>query len=86
MTDPQKPTLGRIVRYVGKYGIQATRAAIVSCTTADIVPGGDVAPLDSDMHVHLTVFTPGEAGMFPEMNIPYDENGAPGTWCWPPRV
>lgn len=84
MSELQKPTLGRIVRYVGKYGIQATRAAIVSCTTADIVPGGDVASLDSDMHVHLTVFTPSESGMFPEVNIPYDEGGAPGTWCWPP--
>jgi hypothetical protein len=82
----QKPSLGRIVRYVGKHGINAPRAAIVTCSVADVVPDGLVAPLDSDMHVHLSVFTPSPQNSFPEFNIPFDPDGAPGTWSWPPRV
>jgi hypothetical protein len=81
-----QPSLGRIVHYVGKHGIHAKRAAIVSCSVADLLPEGDAPGLDSQMHVHLTVFTPSEAGFFPEFNIPYDPEGAPGTWSWPPRV
>lgn len=80
-----KPTLGRIVRYVGKQGACSPRAAVVTCSQADVQPGTDLTPLDSDMHVYLWVFTPGSAG-FAENNIPYDESGAPGTWSWPPRV
>lgn len=80
------PTLGRVVHYVGMYGINATRAAIVSCSLADLIPEGDAPALDSEMHVHLIVFTAGEAGIFPEMNIPYSEGGEPGTWHWPSRV
>lgn len=83
-----KPSLGRIVHYVGKQGVHARRAAIVSCSLADIVEGGDVQPLDDDMHVHLAVFTtpsdPAAVPMFAEFNVPYDENGAPGTWSWVP--
>ena len=48
---------------------------------------GDIQPLSSDMHVHLWVYTPAsDVGGFPEMDIPYDENRAPGTWHWPDRV
>ena len=82
----QKPSLGCIVRYVGKYGINAPRAAIVSCSLADLQAEGDAPLLDSDMHVHLTVFTPSRQGMFGEFNVPYDPDAAPGTWSWPPRV
>lgn len=83
-----KPTTGRILRYRGKIGYQAMRAAIV---TADVhtldprgVEAGDVPALDSDEHVHLWVFTPGESGGgFTEYNVgPGDE---PGQWSWPPR-
>ncbi|ROO82565.1 hypothetical protein EDD29_0045 [Actinocorallia herbida] len=79
----RQPQLGDIVRYVGRFGIHATRAAIVSCTTADVVPGGDLVPLDDETHVHLAVFTPSPANSFPEMNVPYDPARAPGTWHWP---
>lgn len=79
------PTLGRIVHYVGKQGIHARRAAIVSCTVAELKPEGDAPALDSDMHVHLCVLTPGERGHFSEFNVPHDPDGAPGTWSWPPR-
>ena len=95
-----KPTLGRIVHYRGKQGLLAARAAIVTATVDTLdqrgVEAGHVPALDSDEHVHLWVFTPGEQGGFPEFNVPRgeasDEESAtagtipPGTWCWPPRT
>lgn len=95
-----KPTTGRILRYRGKQGLLAMRAAIV---TADVdtldprgVESGDIPGLDSDEHVHLWVFTPGEKGGFTEYNVPKGEAAGgqeptggtipPGTWCWPPRA
>jgi hypothetical protein len=90
MTDP-KPTIGRIVQYRGKQGYQALRAAIVNATVDTLDPrgieAGDVPALDSDEHVHLWVFSPGERGGFPEYNVRRDEPGMcrPGTWQWPTR-
>jgi hypothetical protein len=88
----QKPSLGRIVQYRGKQGFQALRAAIVTATVDSLDPrgveAGDVPALDSDQHVHLWVFTPGEKGGFAEFNVPCDEPGLcrPGNWQWPTRV
>jgi hypothetical protein len=90
-----KPTLGRIVHYRGKLGFNAMRAAIVTCDVNSLDPRGveqGVIPaLDSDMHVHLWVFTPGESGGFTEYNVPQGEviegdQIPPGSWMWPPRV
>lgn len=83
-----KPTLGRIVHYRGKLGFHAMRAGIVTGTVDSLDPrgiqGGLVPALDSEHHVHLWVFTPGESGGFPEFNVaPGDE---PGQWSWPARV
>lgn len=96
----EKATLGRIVHYRGKLGLQAPRAAIV---TADVdsldergIALGEVPPLTDDEHVHLWVYTPGIQGGFQEFNVPRGEpsdpgelptakNIPPGTWCWPPR-
>jgi len=90
------PNLGRIVHYRGKYGLQAPRAAIVTADTRSLDPrgveSGDIPALDDDMHVHLWVFTPGEAGGFTEYNVPFAGEYMsapaipPGTWCWPPRT
>lgn len=95
----QKPTLGRIVHYRGKQGLLAYRAAIVTATVASLDPrgvaSGEVPALNSDEHVHLWVFTPGEKGGFAEFNVPRGEVDSaspgsediePGTWAWPPRV
>lgn len=83
-----RPSIGRIVRYVGNQGFNAPRAAIV---TADVdtldergVEAGAVPALDSPMHVHLWVFTPGGSPGFAESNVPYGDG--PGQWSWPPRV
>ncbi len=83
-----RPTLGRIVIYRGKEGLQARRAAIVSATVDSLDPRGvqleSVPGLDSDLHVHLFVLTPSASGFFVEYNIgPGDE---PGQWSWPARV
>lgn len=93
-----KPTLGRIVHYRGKHGYQAMRAAVVTADVHSLDPrgveAGDIPALDSDQHVHLWVFTPGEAGGFTEYNVPCGEPREhqpgqelpPGTWCWLPRA
>lgn len=87
-----KPTIGRIVRYRGKQGIHAMRAALISCTTETLEPEGGVAQglipdLDSDNHVHLHVFTPSAQGFFVEYNVPLATGTEiqPGEWAWPPR-
>lgn len=86
------PVLGDVVHYRGKEGVQALRAAIVSCTLVELDPqnvvDGNISDLDDEMHVHLHVITPGARGHFEEFNIDYsvaDENGniPPGTWTWP---
>ncbi|WP_242908688.1 hypothetical protein [Actinomadura terrae] len=86
------PTLGRIVHYRGKEGLNAMRAAIVTADVHSLDPrgveAGLIPALTDDMHVHLWVFTPGEAGGFTEYNVPHGQGDdiPPGSWCWPPRV
>jgi hypothetical protein len=90
----QKPSLGRIVHYRGRLGFFAPRAAIVTATIDSLDPrgveSGQVEALDSDMHVHLWVYSPGTSGGFSEFNVPFSEVGqgeaAPGSWYWPARV
>lgn len=78
-----KPQTCDILRYRGKHGFNAVRAAVV---TADVhtldprgVESGAIPALDSDEHVHLWVFTPGESGGFTEYNV------GPGEWSWRSR-
>lgn len=87
-----KPTLGRIVHYRGKLGLHAMRAAIVAADVNTLDPRGvelgEVPALDSEMHVHLVVFTPGTLMSFPEFNVPHgvpgDDGMIPhGSWQWP---
>lgn len=79
--------LGRIVHYVGKRGYNALRAAVVTCDVDSLDPRGvadGVIPALTDaMHVHLWVFTPGEAGGFTEYNV--GPGTGPGEWRWPAR-
>lgn len=85
----QKPSLGRIVNYRGKQGLQTLRAAVITATRDTLDPRGvetgEVPALDSDNHVHLHVLTPSDRGFFVEYNVPLDEPGQchPGTWQWP---
>ncbi|GAA5046522.1 hypothetical protein HNP84_009737 [Thermocatellispora tengchongensis] len=79
------PVTGDIVRYRGKQGLHAVRAAIVTADVTTLDPRGvevgAVPALDDAFHVHLWVFTPGQLGGFHEFNIPPGED--PGTWHWP---
>ncbi|MEU6783397.1 hypothetical protein ABZ912_29735 [Nonomuraea angiospora] len=84
----ERPVTGRIVRYRGKQGLHAVRAAIVTADVETLDPEGvrlgAVPPLDSAFHVHLWVFTPGAVGGFHEYNV--SPGGEPGTWHWPART
>lgn len=85
------PTLGRIVHYRGKLGVQAMRAAIVVVDQASWGGGGDLPALATQDQVHLWVFSPNELGGFMEYNVDQGEPGEdglipPGTWCWPARA
>jgi hypothetical protein len=94
VSDPEEDLFElRFVHYRGKQGAQAMRAAIVTGTVASLDPdnvaAGHVPALDSDEHVHLWVFTPGESGGFAEFNVSHAADSGdvpPGSWCWPPRV
>ncbi|MFD8529424.1 hypothetical protein ACFV0L_18590 [Streptosporangium canum] len=81
----QLPTTGEIVRYQGKQGLHAVRAAIVTADVTTLDPRGvevgAVPALDDEFHVHLWVFTPGKVGGFHEYNIP--PGTQPGTWHRP---
>lgn len=60
------PTIGRIVVYrsrTNKYDLPA----VVNCTRATLNPegveGGHIPDLDDDLHVHITVMSPGPSGL-----------------------
>lgn len=95
----QQPSVGRVVHYrshgtpVRDDGTQAyppeCRAAIITEIGGlpEIPPGGPDTgtPVDSDIQtVGLAVFNP--TGIFLNRGVPYDANGAGGTWHWPERV
>lgn len=81
-----------------------TLAGLVTATTGTLWPEGiergDVPALSSPEHVHLMVMSPGEAGHFPERDVPFAgaspvvgrTSGDPGvwmpprSWAWPPII
>lgn len=82
------PITGTIVRYRGKQGALAPRAAIVTADVNTLDPGnvaaGHVPALDDESHVHLWVFSPGERGGFTEYNVPEavdPDDIPPGSWA-----
>jgi hypothetical protein len=81
------PSLCRSVIYRGRHGFHALRAAVVIATQDTLDPrgveAGAVPALDSQMHVHLHVFTPSDQQGWTEYNVPYGDG--PGQWSWPPR-
>ena len=58
--------LGRFVIYRSRTGSYSV-PAVITCTTRSLNPAGvesgNLPPLSSDEHVHLTVFTPGKPGL-----------------------
>jgi hypothetical protein len=89
----QKPTIGRIVLYrsaTGNYTCPAVVTATEDTLWPEGVARGDVPGLDSPLHVHLQVFTPGDLGAYTEHNVPNSGVAArtideqpPRSWAWP---
>lgn len=85
----QQPSIGRIVHYQargsldGKY-LPEPRAAIVTAVPELLSEQPNTGPEGYVQAADLFVVTPN--GSFHDQEIPYDENGGPGTWRWPPRV
>lgn len=79
--DIQRATLGRIVLYTfppTNAKPDSVRPAIIT----SVKPGPEET-------CDLTVFLAdgdGILGWTPKVLAPHDENGAVGTWKWPPRV
>lgn len=109
MDAPAKPTLGRIVIYRSTtteetsiepqvpdrvaYELPAIVTAVQSSLWGKGVAQGHVRDLSDEMHVHLTVFSCGDAtlggnsgGTYQEFNVRHSEDKEPGTWAWPERV
>lgn len=89
MKATTRPVPGRMVRYQtdGRGGLNYFLPAIVTVTRRENlqregVDRGDIEDLDSDLHVHLTVFTPGAQGVYTEQNVPHDRDGSPRSWRW----
>ena len=83
----ERPSIGRIVRYVSKLPPHVSSAAIVVMTAADHLRNtaeserlrfseGD----DQALRAHLAVF--GAVNAYREYDVPHDPNGSPGTWHW----
>ena len=85
--EAMRPVTGKFVSYVGDHNDRHQRAAVITMAGDTAASQEGVRPLDSEMNVHLFVYTPGfEIPGFPEMNVPYDPNKEPGTWHWPENV
>lgn len=69
-----KPTIGRIVHYTTVDG-QKWPAIIVEVNLPGFI----------EDTVSLAVFQPGSSTICPERFVGYNEDGAYGTWRWPPR-
>lgn len=57
--------------------------------TERVVDGNPVpVPCTFDGVVHLHVMSPGPAGAYTELSVPFDDSAepAPRTWHWPPRA
>lgn len=87
-----RPTVGRVVHYQS-YGspggefASVPRAAII--TEAEAIAGeaalkDPVAYMDErNYRVSVCVINP--SGLFFNQAVPYDADGKPGSWRWPPR-
>lgn len=91
------PTPGRDVYYksrTGNYILPAKVVVTFDNIFEEGVDKGDIADLDSPVHVHLKVFSPGED--YVESNVPHatshedfdgERNPFPaGSWKWPDLV
>lgn len=97
MSDPQKPSIGRIVHFypAGKYPVRQNGGAYYrprECARplmAFVVDTrAEVPELPDDMTVHLDVRGSAEFAPCFASAVSYSDTPTPSThrWCWPPRV
>lgn len=86
------PTPGRIVWFTNRNAeyynpaiVVATRNMYANNLYRPYVDQGFVPDLHGELHVHLWVFSPGEAGGYQEHDVPYSPEGRARTWRWPDR-
>lgn len=77
-------SIGRVVHYQAHGSPNGQhkslpRAAII----AGLITDGPDGPVTNDL-VDLVVLNP--TGLFFNQGCPYDADGGPGTWRWPPRT
>ena len=77
----QQPSVGRVVHYMARGSADGVYPPVARA--AIITEVGDTWDT-------IGVFVISPTGMFHrslfEGGCAYDEDGAPGTWCWPARV
>lgn len=87
--QPMIPTPGRIVWYQtdGRnfdYWLPAMVTVTLDNQNIEGFNAAGIPVLESEMEVHLSVYSPGEG--YVEHSVPYDPDGGRRTWRWPERV
>lgn len=73
------PTIGRIVLYQRHGSPNGQHKSEPSPAIITAIPDIGV-----ENQISLCVFNP--TGMYFNEQVPYDPEGRPGTWRWPPRT
>jgi hypothetical protein len=76
-----KPSVGRVVHYLGRGNSDASTELF--CQAAIIT---EVSTPPFDAAVKLTVFAPDEKARFVNASLDETEDRKGGTWHWPERV
>lgn len=81
----QRPSIGRIVAYVPQEHDYQAKSNGAKEVPAIIVRTWEENDNYQNDEVNLRVFTDGEETLW-RTSVPYDADGAPGTWHWPTKV
>lgn len=73
----QNPSIGRIVHYQSHGSPNGQHKSLPRAAIVTETYSGSTA-------VGLCILNP--TGMFFTTSVPFDAEGGPGTWRWPPRV
>lgn len=84
-----RPTIGRIVWYQahgspnGQHKSEPRAAVVTAAVERD--PLG-ATPLDDERGYQVSLCVLNPTGMYFNVDVPFDAEGGPGTWRWPPRT
>lgn len=86
MKSPKSYSIGRTVIYVPKNedvprSLPETYNGATECAAVIVATWEHTGYQNSEVNLKVICDGPGEAW---RTSVPYDENGAPGTWHWPP--